>query len=74
MRNMNMCAHIDHLWDQLGRAVHVRMHAQSTLANLRRFLVEEWDRLPENSVQRVVNSMRRRCESCVAAAGGPTRY
>ena len=52
----------------------MRLHAQSTLADLRRFLVEEWGRLPEHSVQRVVNSMRRRRESCVAAAGGPTRY
>ena len=36
--------------------------------------MEEWDRLPQNSVQRLVNSMRRRRESCVAAAGGPTHY
>ena len=75
MRNMNMlCAHIEHLWDQLGRAVHMRLHAQSTLADLSRFVVEEWDRLPENSVHRLVNSMRRRCELLIAAAGGPTRY
>ena len=75
MRNMNMlCAHIEHLRDQLGRAVHMRLPAQSTPAYLRRFLVEEWNRLPQNSVHRLVNSMRRRCESCVAAAGGPTRY
>ena len=52
----------------------MRLHAQSTLADLSRFLVEEWNRLPQNSVQRLVNSMRRRCKSCNAAAGGPTRY
>ena len=65
---------IVHLWDQSGRAVHMRLHAQSTLADLRRSLVEEWDSLPQNSVQRLVNSVRCRCESCIAAAGGPTRY
>ena len=65
---------IEHLWDQSGRAVHMRLHAQSTLADLRRSLVEEWDSLPQNSVQRLVNSVRCRCESCIAAAGGPTRY
>ena len=58
MRNMNMlCAHIEYLWNQfnkLGRAVHMHLRAQSTPADLRRFLVEEWDRLPQNSVQRLV--------------------
>ncbi len=65
---------IEHLWDQLGRAVQTRLHAQSTLADLRRILVEEWDRLPQHRVQRLVHSMRRRCDSCIAVAGGPTRY
>ena len=65
---------IEHLWDQLGNAVRTRLNPHSTLADLRRFLVEEWDRLPQNNVQRLVHSMHRRCESCIAAAGGPTRY
>ena len=55
---------IEHLWDQLGRAVHMHLHAQSTLADLRGFLVEEWDRLPQNSVRRLLQ----------LAAGGPTHY
>lgn len=65
---------IENLWDQLGRAVRHRLNAHSTLADLRRFLVEEWNRLPQHNVQRLVHSMRRRCEACIAAAGGPTGY
>ena len=37
---------IEHVWDQLGRAVQARMNVNSTRADLRRFLVDELDRLP----------------------------
>jgi len=65
---------IEHVWDQLGKAVRTRLTINSTQADLRRFLVEEWDRLPQNNIQRLVHSMHRRCEACIAAGGGPTRY
>ena len=65
---------IEHVWDQLGRAVQARLNVNSTRSDLRRFLVEEWDRLPQDNVQRLVHSMRRRCAACIAARGGPTHY
>ena len=65
---------IEHVWDQLGRAVQVRLNVNSTRADLRRFLVEECDRLPQDNVQRLVHSMHRRCAACIAARGGPTHY
>ena len=65
---------IEHVWDQLGRVVQARLNVNSTCADLRRFLVEEWDRLPQDNVQRLVHSMRRRCAACIAARGGPTHY
>ncbi|CAH1253196.1 Hypp1108 [Branchiostoma lanceolatum] len=34
---------IEHLWDQLGRAVRARVTERTTLADLGRLLVEEWD-------------------------------
>ena len=49
---------IEHVWDQLGRAVQARLNVNSTRADLRRFLVEEWDMLPQDNVQRLVHSMR----------------
>ena len=51
---------IEHVWDQLGRAIQARLNVNSTRTDLRRFLVE-WDRLPQDNVQRLVHSMRRRC-------------
>ena len=65
---------IEHAWDQLGRAVQARLNMDSTRADLRRFLLEEWDRLPQNIIQRLIHIMRRRCAECIAAGGGPTHY
>ena len=65
---------IEHVWDQLGRAAQARLNVNSTCADLRRFLVEEWDRLTQNNVQLLVHSMHRRCAACIAARGGPIHY
>ena len=65
---------IEHLWDQLGRAVHARVTNRTTLADLRQILIEEWDAIPQQNVARLVTSMRRRCQAVVAAYGSSTRY
>ena len=65
---------IEHLWDQLGRAVRARVTEATTLADLRRFLVEEWDAIPQVRITRLVSSMRRRCQAVAAAYGGSTHY
>ena len=64
----------EHVWDQLGRAVRQRLNINSTIVDLRRYLLEEWDHLPMANVQRLIHSLRRRCVACIAAAGGTTRY
>ena len=65
---------IEYLWDQLGRAVRVRVTNATMLADLRQILVEEWDAIPQQCVTRLVTSMRRRCQAVVAAYGSSTRY
>ena len=65
---------IEHLWDQLGRAVRLRVTNRTTLADLRHILIEEWDAIPQQNVARLVTSMRRRCQAVVAAYGSSTRY
>uniref|UniRef100_A0A3Q3E5D1 Tc1-like transposase DDE domain-containing protein n=1 Tax=Labrus bergylta TaxID=56723 RepID=A0A3Q3E5D1_9LABR len=57
---------IEHLWDQLERAVHARVTNTTTLADSRQMLVEEWDAIPQQCVTRLVTSMRRRCQDVVA--------
>ncbi len=65
---------IEHLWDQLGRAVRARVTNATTLADLRRILIEEWEAIPQARVANLVRSMRRRCQAVIAAFGSSTRY
>ena len=41
-------------WDVLGRAAQKRMTEQSTMADLRRFLGEEWQRIPQATIRKLV--------------------
>ena len=54
---------IEHVWDQIGRAVRQRLNINSTLVDLRRYMLEEWDRLPMANLQRLIHSMRIRCDA-----------
>ena len=65
---------IEHLWDQLGRAVCARVTNTATLADLRQMLVEECDAILHQCVTRLVTSMRRRCQAVVAVYGSSTCY
>ena len=60
---------IEHLWDQLGRVSNT-----TTLADLQRLLVEEWNAIPQQRVTRLVTGMRKRCQAVVAAYGSSTCY
>ena len=56
-----------------GRAVRRRITDGTTLRDLRRILVEEWNTIPQIRVQRLIMSMRRRCQDVIAAHGGSTQ-
>jgi len=61
---------IEYLWDELGRRVRHRQNPPETLQGLR----DEWTNTSQAFIQRLIGSMRRRCEAVVAARGGITRY
>ena len=65
---------IEHLWDELGRRVRHRQNPPETLQELRDARVDEWNNIPQAFIQRLIGSMRRRCEAVVAARGGHIRY
>ena len=65
---------IEHLWDQLGRAIRQRDNQPSTLRELGQALLEEWNRIPAERLRELVNSMPRRLVDVVTARGGHTRY
>ena len=60
---------IEHTWGELGRKVRKRRDVH-TLDDLRNALIDEWNNIPTDTVQRYVNSMRRRLVACIDANGG----
>ncbi len=64
---------IEHLWDQLKRAVNARINQDNTLDDLRQFLQEECMAIPQRTVNTLINSMRRRLE-VIEKRGGYTHY
>ena len=65
---------IEHAWDVLGRAVSARLDQNSTLQDLRRFLREEWARIPQQTILRLVYSSKNRVRECRRDNGGYTHY
>ena len=62
------------VWDSLDRYSQKRLMKSRNLAELRQALIDEWQRLPVYKLLRLLSTMRRCCQACVAAGGGHTRY
>eukprot|EP00745_Piridium_sociabile_P000076 TRINITY_DN10041_c0_g1_i11.p1 TRINITY_DN10041_c0_g1~~TRINITY_DN10041_c0_g1_i11.p1 ORF type:complete len:150 (+),score=14.04 TRINITY_DN10041_c0_g1_i11:430-879(+) len=65
---------IEHLWDILGRCIRSNHPPAANLARLVEILRMEWAAIPQDSLRTLVHSMRRRCQACIQAHGGHTRY
>lgn len=65
---------LENCWDQIGRAVRARVVQGDTVRNLRGYLQDAWDALTPLRINRLIRSMRRRCQAVIAAHGGVTRY
>ena len=65
---------IEHLWDILGHRVRQRDPPAQTLNELTAALHEEWNRIPQNEIQKMGQGMRRHLEALVRVQGGYTRY
>jgi len=63
---------IEHLLDELVRRVRHRHIPPESLQGLRDVLVHESKNIPQAFIQRLIGSMRRRCEAVAAARGGHT--
>lgn len=65
---------IEHIWDQLGKRVRNALVPPVNLEQLSELLIQEWNQIPQDSIQNLIRSMPRRMEACIAARGGHTRY
>ncbi|GFT56148.1 transposable element Tc3 transposase [Trichonephila clavipes] len=66
--------HIENVWDALERQVAGRNNPPTNKNTLIRSLTEEWDKLPQQLLDNVVQSMVRRVECCITLHGGHIPY
>ena len=65
---------IVHLRDDLDRRVRSRQPAPQTLQELPQALEQEWGRIPQDRIRRLIESMPRRVRAVLQANGGHNRY
>ncbi|GFW07438.1 hypothetical protein TNCV_866101 [Trichonephila clavipes] len=65
---------IENVWDALGRQVAGRNYPPTNKNTLICALTEEWDKLPQQLLDKVVQSMVRRVECCITLHGGHIPY
>lgn len=65
---------IEHLWDELKRRVRARNPAPSSLEELKAALLEEWEGIPQDTVKKLIRSMKNRLRAVIRARGGNTKY
>ncbi|GFW01767.1 transposable element Tcb2 transposase [Trichonephila clavipes] len=65
---------IENVWDALGRQVAGRNYPPTNKNTLIRALTEEWNKLPQQLLDNVVQSMVRRVECCITLHGGHMTY
>ena len=64
---------IEHLWDVMDRQVRQRVPIPGNVRELRTALGEEWDNIPQATIDNLMGSMRRRLTALRDAHGGHTR-
>ncbi|GFS48320.1 hypothetical protein TNCV_2296921 [Trichonephila clavipes] len=64
----------ENVWDALGRQVSGRNYPPTNKNTLIRALTDEWDKLPQQLLDNVVQSMVRRVECCITLQGGHIPY
>ncbi|GFV56492.1 DDE_3 domain-containing protein [Trichonephila clavipes] len=65
---------IENAWDALGRQVAGLKYPPTNKNTLIRAPTEEWDKLPQQLLDNVVQSMVRRVECCITLHGGHIPY
>jgi hypothetical protein len=65
---------IEHLWDELDRRMRRRDNPSSSVPEREQALFQEWNNIPQMTVNNLINSMTHRVQSALDANGGHTQY
>ena len=64
----------ENVWAELKHRVYSRRPSPANVRELRNALTQEWNNIPQYLIGHTIGSMRRRCQACINAAGGYTKY
>ncbi|CDF38942.1 unnamed protein product [Chondrus crispus] len=65
---------IEHLWGILARTVYAHQRQFKDVDELLEVIMEAWDEVSEECLEKLVRSLQKRSFECVMAKGGPTKY
>jgi len=65
---------IEHLWNEFERSLRTRPSRPTSMSDLTYALLEEWSKIPINTLLNFVESLPRRVEAVTAAKGGPASF
>ena len=65
---------IEHAWDMLKVTTAQRTSPPNTLQDLTEAAINEWDLLPKDQLDGLIQSMPRRVEELIRVRGGHTHY
>ena len=65
---------IEHLWGELKKALKTYSSSPKGVHELWDRVAEQWNQIPPEACQRLIESMPRRIEAVIRAKGGHTKY
>ena len=65
---------IENLWHVLETCIRSRPNNLRNLKELEAALKEEWNKIPQNVLMNLIESMPRRIQACINSKGYPTKY
>ena len=65
---------IEHLWHELETRIRNRPNNLKNLKELEAALKEEWNKIPQNVLMNLIESMPSRIQACIKSKGYPTKY
>ena len=65
---------IEHLWGELKRRVRARNPRPSNIDQQKADLIEEWEGIPQETIKKLMVSMKSRLISVIKAREGNTKY
>lgn len=65
---------IEHMWDTLKQKVRARDPAPTNLEDLETAIREEWNRIPQGTINVLIRSLKWQMQAVIRARGGNTEY